>query len=769
MSHRRCRCRFQDLRGRLASWVLLAVLGPLLAACGLLAPLPAASDLETRLAAIPDRDLPLTAPVTIRWNEHQIPYIEAADDGDAAFALGLVHAHLRLGQMEIARHIVQGRLSEMGGPIAVDIDRSLRILGFDRAGRAALAALEPEARVWVERFAEGVNHYQDAMATEPHEFAVLGLEREPWTPADVMGIGRLGGTDVNWLVWFGLLSQRDREDWPEIWQEALARGGVSPISFGNGTDAEALGTLLLGTARSGSNSVVVGGDRTATGAAMIASDPHLGVTLPNLWLIAGLRSPSYRVVGMMPAGLPFFALGRNPRIAWGGTNMRAASSDLVDITDLPESALQTERSRIGVRFWFDSDVEIRLSPYGPVISDVPLLADNGGQRLALRWIGHAGSDEITPLLRAARAEDWDSFRAAFAGFGVSAQNMVYADVDGTIGQLMAARLPQRPLEAPADIAVSPEESDRHWATILDASRLPSTTNPPAGFIASANNRPTEAELAVGWFFSPPDRMLRMQELLRGDAVVSVGDLQALQQDVVSPAGIALRDTLRERLEGQVDGPAWQALRRWDGAYATDSAGALALEAFLASLVTPLFEQMGRDEAVAARLLDAGDARWQLRDMVAAMDHADLLPLARTALAAADAALETHGDWGSVHRLRLAHPLANLPVIGGRYDGPDLPVGGSVETLMKTAHALTAEVHAARYGSQARHVSDLSDPDANWFVLLGGQDGWLNSANFLDQLPLWQSGEYVRLPLTPAAVASEFPWLTTLQPGLRTQP
>jgi hypothetical protein len=32
---------------------------------------------------------------------------------------GLVHAHLRLGQMEMVRHLAQGRLAEMIGPIGL--------------------------------------------------------------------------------------------------------------------------------------------------------------------------------------------------------------------------------------------------------------------------------------------------------------------------------------------------------------------------------------------------------------------------------------------------------------------------------------------------------------------------------------------------------------------------------------------------------------------------------------------------------------------------
>ncbi len=89
----------------------------LIAGCALLTPLPRPASLQERLAAVPRADLALEGKVTVHWDDHQIPFIEAASDRDAAFALGLVHAHLRLGQMEILRRISQGRLAEMGGSL----------------------------------------------------------------------------------------------------------------------------------------------------------------------------------------------------------------------------------------------------------------------------------------------------------------------------------------------------------------------------------------------------------------------------------------------------------------------------------------------------------------------------------------------------------------------------------------------------------------------------------------------------------------------------
>ncbi len=105
-------------RWRVWQWLPLLMVGGALAGCALLKPLPKQTSLGQRLAMLPTDGLPLDAPVTIRWDEHQIPFIEAATDDDAAFALGLVHAHLRLGQMAVYRRVAQGRVSEMGGPLA---------------------------------------------------------------------------------------------------------------------------------------------------------------------------------------------------------------------------------------------------------------------------------------------------------------------------------------------------------------------------------------------------------------------------------------------------------------------------------------------------------------------------------------------------------------------------------------------------------------------------------------------------------------------------
>ena len=93
----------------------------------------------------------------------------------------------------------------------------------------------------------------------------------------------------------------------------------------------------------------------------------------------------------------------------------------------------------------------------------------------------------------------------------------------------------------------------------------------------------------------------------------------------------------------------------------------------------------------------------------------------------------------MHRVRVAHFLADLPLLGGAFVLDEHPSAGSRQTPYKTAHGLVQGRHDTKFGAMARHVSDLADPDANWFVPFGGQDEWLGSPGFADQVALWRRG------------------------------
>jgi penicillin amidase len=710
------------------------------------APRPPGRDTPARLAALPRR-LPLAAPVTIHWDAHQIPFIEAASDDDLAVALGAVHAHLRLAQMEMLRRLSQGRVAEVIGPAGIELDRALRLFGFGRAVPAIIAGLAAPTRAWAEGFVRGVNAVI-AAGTLPPEFAWLGIGCAPWTLIDLFTAARLAGADVNWIVWARLLRTRAAlapEAWQALWPRLLG-SAAPPVP-------EAMAEVAMAaSARHGSNAAVVAGARSRSGAALLAADPHLSVGLPNIWLAAAFRSPSFHVCGLMPAGFPIVAIGRNPHLAWAGTSLHAAASDLIDAADLP---IDEQREVIGVRGGADRTVTLRTSPLGPIVSDGMFLRH--ARPLALAWIGHRPSDEMGAMLGVMRAADGAAFRAALAGFAVPGQNMLHAGRDGRIGHLLAAALPRRPPGVPADLIASPDAAAA-WADPIGTADLPHRTDPAEGFLASANDRPPDGAVPVGFFFAAAERATRLRGLLGGTARLGLDDLAALQRDVAVPGAPALRDALLARLGGRAAGRAAAALRTWPGDYAAGSAGALVFEVMLADLSARLARR-GR--------LRGAEAVWTGRTLLAAelaaMPEAAVRTLLRAALRRAGRALRRHGEWGALHRMRLSHHLGMLPLLRRRFTYAEWAAPGGNDTLNKTGHPPARRRHAVSYGASARFLADLADPDANRVVLLGGQDGWPGSRNFLDQATLWHAGEYVPLPLRPET-ARGWPFHLTLTPG-----
>ena len=705
--------------------------------------------LQQRLADFPTTGLVVGHPVRIRWNTHAVPYIEAESDADAAYALGLVHAHLRLAQLQVMKRVAQGRLSEMLGPFTVEIDHALRLLDLPGAARRCEAELPEATRTWTEAFVRGLNDYQERVRLRPPEFRWLGLKAEPWSLVDVLALGRLAGADVNWGGYLPLLQARERPGFAEFWRRLRIVGGTLACS--------PLGRGLAQVSRVGSNSVVIAAECSASGAPLMANDPHLGQTLPNFWILAGLRCPSFHMVGLMPAGLPFVGVGAGPHAAWGGTNMRAASSDLVDVSTLTATEIQTRETLIRVRGLGQRRRHIRSTRYGPILNDAKLLKLGAGP-VALRWIGQDPSDEIGAFLGAARARTGDEFRAAFESFGVCAQNILFATRAGAIGHVYAAHLPRRrdwPEHTPI---LAPQQADQAWRERWTSASLPLTLDPVAGYRVSANDRPAFVDAPLGFFFSEGDRAARLAQLAQ-QRPMRMEDLAALQRDTRTPGAAVLAMQLAARLEQAYLAPDLVAqLRAWDGDYAAEAAIPVAFEALIAALARGLAAsdvsmdgEWGRHTRLLLADLDAlpPGARGQV-----------LRAAAREALRAA----RRYPDWGAMHRLRITHFIGLVPGLGRPWTVAEWGAGGSRETPMKNAHGAVRGRHHVEYGAQARHLSDLADLDANQFVLLGGNDGWIGADNYADQLPLWREGRYIRMPLRAAAVAQEFPLSLALEPA-----
>ncbi len=745
---------------------LLFVLG--LTSCSLFRASPEILSFRDRMAMIPTGPAPVQKPLNIFWDEHAVPYIEAEDDQDAAFALGLVHAHLRLGQLQVLRIMAQGRLSEVAGPIPQlkTFDHGIRILNFRKAAETSWQAAPEATRLWLQNFTRGLNWYIEQQTRPTFEQKLFDLPRETFTEQDVLTIGKLASSDLTWGIYLRFLKLSEDEGWEKALDLLLHHKGLDSVSF-QGEQDPAMLKLLQEWTRSGSNSVVVSGDRSASGSALIANDPHVGIFLPNFWLLVGLRAPSYQVVGMMLPGLPLFGIGRNPDLAWGGTNMRAISSHLIDVSGLPSDQIQTRTEKIQRRWWFDTELTIRETPFGPILTDLDYF-DRSRQKhvAALQWVGHAPSDEIGSFLAASRAKDGKSFHAAFRDYRVSAMNMLFAEKKGSVGMIPAYGQPV--LNDPRHTLDLIKSRDNSIQGVLAPTSLPYTYGREIPIIASANNKPfLDPKIPLAFTFAPSDRHDRMLALLGPKAQIGLDDLKALQTDVYSESSYRIKSYLtRNRAQLAPQSQLWSDLLSWNGSYESQSRGAAAFEQLLSQAWLEYQKKHSASKTMSTFLSSFDAWKALLKPWFEELSPSALDASLKAWLASAEPFHQKYPTWGDLHRQTMQSPLGLIPVLGRKLRLPTYGESGSNDTLYKNGHVLRAEPSAVTYGASARHISDLADEDANYFVLKGGQDGWLNSPQLSDQLALWNEGRYITMPLRMRQVYGQFnQHVTRFIPGL----
>lgn len=312
-----------------------------------------------------------------------IPHIQAENIHDLFFAVGYAQAQDRLFQMDIMRHLVQGRLAEVLGDQTLTInpnegpttvlaqDKMNRIIGFKYLGEAGAALLKvhkPETYLLMQDYSDGVNAYVADCGNElPLEFKMLKYSPEPWEPKDIVGLGRFVGwmlaanMEVELIRWsfankFGMNFMRDlmplyKKPIPEIPtiipRELVDWRKLKPAHPKSGDDvseilpapADKILSLIsdLQTQRAysdfapvpyASNNWVVGPKLTESGKPILANDPHLANMMPSVFWQQHIQGAGIDAYGVSFPGMPFIVLGHNRHLAWGMTTSRADVQDV---------------------------------------------------------------------------------------------------------------------------------------------------------------------------------------------------------------------------------------------------------------------------------------------------------------------------------------------------------------------------------------------------------------------------------------------------------
>jgi len=711
----------------------------------------------------------LKAPVEVLRDRVGVAYITADSLDDLWFAQGLVTAGERLFQIDLALKQANGRLSELFGDPTLDDDRFTRTIGINRAGATIAAGWDDTSRAMIARFREGVRAWIAAMPAPPVEYMLL--DASPELPDD----------DASWAACWAMFSWGLSGNWDfellrvhlatELGAEAAGR--LLPPLSGHPTAPAAgrlAGDLLQQLPRpprgQGSNEWAIAGARTASGKPLLANDPHLLVQQPGAWLELHLRAPGYEARGVAAPFAPGIVLGTTVHHAWGATNVGG------DVQDLYLERLNADRTaalyedvwepliehheEIRVRGSDEPIVhEVRATRHGPILESYLTGRLRPERRLldasyALRWVGAEHSIRPSALIDVANVESFEEFRRAARALECPGQNLVYADVDGTIGYQCTGL---HPIRAAGDGTgpVPGWTAEHEWQGFVPFEELPSAVDPGRGYLVTANDQihADDYPHLIGHDFHASDRAARITELLEARTDHTVESCRSIQGDTVSLAARVLLPRI-----SLSDARAQELFQDWDHDLGANSPAAALWEVFVDELAR---RSVGDNEALVAEYLTDREL-FRCRALPALLDEGVLSQehLDDALVGAWDRCIDLMGSdaatwrWGDIHRARFVHPLGRMPGLEPLFVAAELTLGGDEQTVNNAGFEGDGPFDVYVVPSW-RAVYDLSNLDESRGVLPTGQSGNPASPHWNDQTEMWAAGELRPLPFTRAAV------------------
>lgn len=791
----------------------------------------------------------LSGKAFIRRDSMGVPFIEASNEDDLFLATGYAHASDRLWQMVTMKMTIQGRLSEISGKDTLPIDLFMRTLNVKSHVAEAMSELDPRSRRILKNYAEGVNAYIRSHQDLPAEFILARYRPEPWKDEDSLYIFAM----LNLFLSFNFLEELDYLVVAQAIGYRKAAWLVpvypdEPLPF---DEAEKLASipgqeLLRLLARwkdirgglkkfiplnvPASNNWALAPVKTRSRKSLLANDTHLVLAMPCQWLAVHLKCPGYEAAGVAVPGIPIITLGYNGKVAWGATMVTADSQDIfieklkeadgktwylyrnrwipveertetIEIKGKKPYILPVRKTLHGVLL--NSALEKMPYPAELPVQPVPMKSPYG---LALRWAMEGIGVSLRGFYNLSRSRSVTEAGRAMKDIKSIYLNMVYADAL-TIAWQVTGAVPVR--KKGRGLLPSPGWDGHYdWTGFLPCEKLPRRINPPAGYLATANNRTVGKDfpynLSATWYH--PDRADRLREALGPMKNATLEDMEKLQADRISPMALKarhvifsgalaadIRKTIDSWKEGKRKRRALEALSfldpsRFNGEMKESSAPAAVMGCFFHAFVHRTFlDELGPEKstrwhsfielnaisysAPEDHLLQRDDSPfWD--NITTGQKETKAHIIAESLAGAVELCEKKMGrdrrrwQWGKIHTYHWKHDISKATSLFNNYlnRGP-FPAGGDVHTI-NVAGFMWGRNFDVWMIPAMRMLVDFGRDEPLYLVLSMGQSGNPSSPHYDDMLPLYLEVKNRSMPFSAEGIRRHYTRELRLLPGSR---
>lgn len=515
-----------------------------------------------------------TDDITVRRDDYGVPFVEAQNLNDLTFGVGYASAEDRLAQMVSMNLLAHGRLAEMAGDVALDMDIYMRTLGIPQLIKERFQQLSPELQSYLQSYADGVNAYIETHKKRlPLEMKLTGYKPEPWQAENTIGLFAI----LNLGVGFNLHEELAFLQFAEKLgaEKAAYLAPIypdEPIDFSEAnklTDVPALSAQLkpvldqfaataqrfkhlTGQGLAASNNWAVHASKTRGGASLVANDTHLLLSQPSTWMLMGVKSPGYSGVGVGLPGIPALVAGYNGHIAWGETMVMADSQDifLEQLRTNSEGKTEylyqeqwypvTERKEVfKVQGSKDVTLTIQSTRHGPLLNSALVapskhaiipMQTSSNYGLALSTTTQFPDHTMDAFFQLGQAKSMSEAEQRINDIRFIHLNIIAGDKDNILWQV-TGNYPNRK-QGTGHFPSPGWTGEYDWQGYWGGESSPRAINPEKGYVNTGNHRTVEIGyrpvLTSSWYY--PERAERSAQMISERDDHDADSMIAMQAD-----------------------------------------------------------------------------------------------------------------------------------------------------------------------------------------------------------------------------------------------
>ena len=731
---------------------------------------------------------------TVYFDDFGVPHIYANTQKEAMIALGYVHAQDRLWQMELLKRIAPGRLSEIFGSVMLKNDCFFAGLGIDEDSDIAIASMDTNSETYqlTMAYLDGVNQYIECGKT-PIEFQILGIKKEKLTLKDVYNIFGFMSfsfamaqktdpllTDIRdqlgskYLADFGINGELGTKQLQNFEGKSKQYAEISR-SVAAMLDNSPVPPFI------GSNSWVLGAEKTKNGKVIFENDPHIGFSQPGTWYEAHICTPNYEMYGFHLAGTPFPLLGHNRNFAYGLTMFENDDLDFFEEKDNPKNSTQYQTvagfenytfttKTIKVKDSLDVVLKIKSTVRGPIISGL-IDGLTNKKPVSLSWIyTHQKNQILDAVYGMSHAKNLDGFQKGIELIAAPGLNIMYGDAKDNIAWITSGKLYKMPKTVNPNFILNGTNGIDDKKEFLTFSQHPKAINPPWNYVYSSNNQPqATANYLYPGYYLPKDRAERIDELLVSKNNWTKKEVCRMTLDNTSKTQAnnakIICDLLYKNNLSDNETTAISVLNSWKGTNnETDIAPTIYNKIIYFYLKNTFEDELGTDkfsallsthiikQTIENLLMNPNSPWWDnVKTKNKSETRTDII--SQSVHQAIESLQNQFGKnvsswtWNTAHTLEIGHPLGKVAALKPFFNVSPTAIAGTSEVINNLMFTFSNnKINEVKAGPSARRVIDFSDIENALSILPSGQSGNPMSAHYSDQAQMYAKGKFRKMKL-----------------------